>query len=158
MYSRKIETEDDSSLKSVQQHLLALIEKYEKEHWSNETSISDEQVKESDNAEKIVNAENIFIKKRKTLIKDKLKESGISQKDFGGILGHKPNYISELMNGIRPFSRDDIVVIHRLFDLDFNDLIPTFLKEEVTTHIKTTLKKLRNSKVGLKIKDFDLAE
>lgn len=62
------------------------------------------------------------------------------------------------MNGIRPFSRDDIVVIHRLFDLDFNDLIPTFLKEEVTTHIKTTLKKLRNSKVGLKIKDFDLAE
>ena len=57
--------EDDSSLESVRKHLLVLIENYESEHWSNESKISEEQVKESDIAEKIVSAESVFIQKRK---------------------------------------------------------------------------------------------
>ena len=40
--------EDDSSLESVRQHLLGLIEKYETEHWGNEADISEIQIKESD--------------------------------------------------------------------------------------------------------------
>ena len=147
--------EDDSSLESVRQHLLGLIEKYETEHWGNESDISEIQIKESDLAEKIISAESVFIQKRKTLIKGKLKENEISQKDLASILGHRPNYMSELMNGVRPFSRDDIVVIHRLFKIEFNDLIPPFLKREVTNHIKIALGELKNKKVRLKIKDLE---
>lgn len=146
---------DDHSLEPVRQHLLVLIEKYENKHWNNESAITEEQIKESDLAERIVNAENIFIQKRKELLKHKLKENEISQKDLAKLLGHKPNYMSELMNGIRPFSRDDIVVIHRLFDVEFNDLIPPFLKKEVTNHIKTTLGVLKNKKVQLKINGLE---
>jgi len=148
--------EDDSSLIPVRQHLLTLIEKYENTHWKDEPNISDEQVKESDIAEKAVSAESLFIQKRKELIKKKLKDNVISQKDLGKILGHRPNYISELINGVRPFSRDDIVVIHRLFELEFKDLIPPFLKKEVTNHIITTLGELKSNNVSLKIKDLEV--
>lgn len=145
----------DSSLQPIREHLVALIEKYEVENWSNESEISEEQIKESDVAEKIVSAENIFTQKRKTLIKLTLKENKISQKDLAKILGHRPNYMSELINGIRPFSRDDIVVMHRLFEIDFKDLIPPFLKSDVTNHIKTTLEELKNKRIRLKIKDLE---
>ncbi len=71
------------------------------------------------------------------------------------LLGHRPNYMSELINGVRPFSRDDIVVIHRLFSIEFNDLIPPFLKNEVTNHIKATLEEIQNSNVKLKMRDLE---
>jgi len=146
---------EDNSLEPIRQRLLELIEKYEAKNWGNESEITDEQIRESDLAEKIVNAENTFIQKRKERIKEKLKENGMNQKDLGLILGHRPNYMSELMNGVRPFSRDDIVVIHRLFDIDFKDLIPPFLKKDVTNHIRTTVGELRNKKVRLRIKDLE---
>lgn len=148
--------EDDSSLIPIRQHLMTLIEKYENTQWKNESEITDEQIKESDVAERIVNAESLFVQRRKELIKKKLKENNISQKDLGKILGHRPNYMSELTNGVRPFSRDDIVVIHRLFGIELKDLIPTFLKKEVTNHIKTTLGELRGKKVRLKIQDLEV--
>lgn len=146
---------EDSSLEPIRQHLLTLIEKYERKHWENESAITEEQIKESDNAEKIISAENLFIQKRKKLIKSKLKENDLSQKDLAKILGHRPNYMSELINGIRPFSRDDIVVIHRLFGIDFNDLIPPFLKREVTNHIKLTLGNMKNNKIKLRMNDLE---
>ncbi len=146
---------EDKSLEPIRQRLFELIEKYEEKNWSNEAEITDEQIKESDLAEKIVNAENYFIQKRKERIKEKLKENGMNQKDLGIILGHRPNYMSELMNGVRPFSRDDIVIIHRLFDIEFNDLIPPFLKKDVANHIKMTLGKLKNAKAKLKNKDLE---
>ena len=62
---------DDSSLESVRQHLMFLIQKYEKNHWEDESKISDEQINESDIAEKIIYAENLFIQKRKEVIKEK---------------------------------------------------------------------------------------
>lgn len=148
--------EDDNSLIPIRQHLMTLIEKYENTQWNNESEITDEQIKESDVAERIVSAENLFVQRRKELIKKKLKENNISQKDLGKILGHRPNYMSELINGVRPFSRDDIVVIHRLFKIEFNDLIPPFLKKEITNHIKITLGELRGKKVRLKIQDLEV--
>ncbi|MCD4792658.1 MAG: helix-turn-helix domain-containing protein [Bacteroidales bacterium] len=150
-------TEKDSSLKSIHKHLKSLITQYEKKHWGNESKISNEQIIESDIAEKIVNSENEFIQKRKKLIKGKLNEIGILQQDLADILGHRPNYMSELINGVRPFSRDDIVVLHRLFGIEFKDLIPQFLKSEVTNHIKLTLGKFKNSKIKLNIKDLETA-
>jgi len=147
--------EEDSSLEPVRQHLIVLIEKYEKAHWNGDLEITEEQIKESDIAEKIVSAESIFIQKRKQLLKLKIKENNITQKDLAKILGHRPNYMSELINGIRPFSRDDIVIMSRLFEIEFKDLIPPFLKKEVTNHIKMTLGELRKNKVKLKIQDLE---
>jgi predicted XRE-type DNA-binding protein len=146
---------EDSSLEPIRQHLLVLIEKYELKHWGNESEITEEKIKESDDAEKIINAENIFIQKRKEILISKLKENELSQKDLAKLLGHRPNYMSELINGVRPFSRDDIVVIHRLFGIDFNDLIPPFLKKDVANHIKMTLGEMKNKKIRLKMNDLE---
>ena len=147
---------EDNSLVPVKQHLRILIKQYEGTHWKDETKISAEQIKESDIAEKIISSENEFIQKRKELIREKLKENGITQQDLAKILGHRPNYMSELMNGVRPFSRDDIIVLHRLFDLDLKDLVPPFLKTEVTNHIKQTLNELKNKKTKIKLRLMDL--
>lgn len=147
---------EDSSLKIIRQHLKVLIKKYENVNWNEDLQITDEQIKESDIAEKIVSSENQFIQIRKNLIREKLKDIGLSQKDLAKILGHRPNYMSELINGVRPFSRNDIVVIHRLFEIKFDNLIPQFLKREVTHHIKTTLGELKNMKVKLKMKDLEI--
>jgi transcriptional regulator with XRE-family HTH domain len=148
---------ENKSLERVKDHLKNLILKYENKHWSNEDKITDEQIKESDIAEKIIYSENLFIQKRKELIRKKLKQSGLSQKDLGKILGHRPNYMSELINGVRPFSKDDLVVIHRLFEIDFKDLLPPFLKSDVRNHIRTTLGELKNKKVKIKLKDVEIA-
>ena len=159
IYSRlRWMTKDDKSLEPVRQHLKKLIMQFEQNHWFDEEKITDEQIRESDIAEKIIYSENVFIQKRKELIRKKLKESGLSQKDLGKILGHRPNYMSELINGVRPFSKDDLIVIHRLFEIDFKYLIPTFLKSEIKNHIKTTLDELKNKKVKIKIKDVGIAE
>ena len=146
---------EDNSLEPIRLHLKNLIKKYEAKNWAKEDEITNEQIRESDLAEKIVSAENIFVSKRKELIKNKLKKNELTQKDLGKILGHRPNYMSELMNGVRPFSKDDIVVIHRLFNIEFKDLIPPFLKKEITNHIKSTLGELNRPKMKLKIKDLD---
>lgn len=159
IYSRlRWMTKDDKSLDAVRQHLKKLIMQFEENHWSDEEKITDEQIRESDIAEKIIYSENVFIQKRKELIRKKLKESGLSQKDLGKILGHRPNYMSELINGVRPFSKDDLIVIHRLFEIDFKYLIPTYLKSETKNHIKKTLDELKNKKVKIKIKDVEIAE
>lgn len=149
--------EEDHSLKPIRQHLKSLIKQYERMHWNDELKISNEQITESDIAEKIVSSENEFIQNRKSLIREKLKDIGISQQDLAKILGHRPNYMSELINGVRPMSRDDIVVLHRLFEIEFKDLIPPFLKSEVVNHIKMALRELKNDKVKLKIKDLETA-
>ena len=62
-----------------------------------------------------------------------------------------------IINGIRPFLRDDILIIHRLIDIDFKDLIPPFLKSEVSEHIRTALGELKNKKIQSKIKNLESA-
>ncbi|MEX2565716.1 MAG: helix-turn-helix transcriptional regulator [Cyclobacteriaceae bacterium] len=111
---------------------------------------------ESDLAEALVEAENEFFQKRKELIKSKLKEAGLNQNDLAKILGHGKGYMSELINGLRPFSKEDLVVINRLFKIKFEDLIPAFINQERATHIKKTLESLSNNKIRLTKRDFDL--
>ncbi len=147
---------ENEALSPVKQHLKALINKYEEAHWKDETNIGAEQMKESDIAERIISSENEFIHKRKELIRKKLKENGFSQKDLAKILGHRPNYMSELINGARPFSRNDLIVLHRLFKLDLNELVPPFLKPEVANHIKRSLRELKNQKSKIKLRLTDL--
>ena len=64
--------------------------------------------------------------------------------------------MSELINGLRPFSKEDLIVINRLFKIKLEDLIPTFIKQDRAYHIKRTLKSLSHSKIKLTKKDFDL--
>lgn len=147
---------EDKSYRPIRNHLRDLIKDYEKSNWVDEDSITDIQIKESDLAEALVQAENEFYHKRKELIKVKLKETGLNQNDLAKILGHRKGYMSELINGLRPFSKEDLVVINRLFKIKFEDLIPRFIKQERALHIKKTLETLSNNKIRLTKKDFDL--
>ncbi len=147
---------EDGSYKPIRNHLRNLIKDYEDNNWVDEDKITDSQIKESDLAEALVQAENEFYYKRKELIKRKLKEAGLNQNDLAKILGHRKGYMSELINGLRPFSKEDIVVINRLFKIKFEDLIPSFIKQERASHIKRTLETLSNNRIRLTKKDFDL--
>lgn len=147
---------EDKSYRPIRNHLRDLIKDYEKSNWVDEDSITDIQIKDSDLAEALVQAENEFYHKRKELIKVKLKEAGLNQNDLAKILGHRKGYMSELINGLRPFSKEDLVVINRLFKIKFEDLIPRFIKQERASHIKKTLETLSNNKIRLTKKDFDL--
>ena len=152
---RKLE-KDNSTYLPIRKHLRTLILNYEQEHWSDDERIPDEQIKESDLAETLVQAENEFYQKRKELIKSKLKATGLNQNDLSKILGHRKGYMSELINGLRPFSKEDVVVINRLFKIKLEDLIPPFIKQDKVLHIKKTLNSLSNSKIKLTKRDFDL--
>jgi transcriptional regulator with XRE-family HTH domain len=155
MQLRVLEKED-KSYKLIRNHLRDLIKDYEKKNWVNEDKITDSQIKESDLAEALIQAETEFYYKRKELIKSKLKEAGLNQTDLAKILGHRKGYMSELINGLRPFSKEDLVVINRLFKIKLEDLIPTFIKQERASHIKRTLSTISNNKIRLTKKDFDL--
>ena len=152
---RILEQKDDS-YKPIRAHIRNLIVRYEQEHWSDESKITDEQVKESDFAEALVRKENEFNQKRKELIKRKLVENDLTQNDLAQILGHRKGYMSELINGLRPISKDDIVIINRLLKIKLEDLIPPFIKQDKVVHIKKTLKLISKSKIRLTKKDFDL--
>lgn len=152
---RKLEKEDDS-YSSIRKHLRKLIKEYENANWANDLEISNEQIKESDLAEELVQAENRFSQKRKELIKEKLKHNGLNQNDLAKILGHTKGYTSELINGLRPFSKEDVVIINRLFKIELSYLIPTFIKQEKAARIKKTLSTIPTNKIKLTKKDFDL--
>lgn len=152
----RVLAKDDESYVPIRKHLRKLIKLYEQNNWLDEKLITDNQIKESDLAETLIKAENEFYYKRKKLIKEKLKEVGLNQNDLAKILGHRKGYMSELINGLRPFSKDDIVVINRLFKIKLEYLIPTYIKQDRILHIKKTLNSLSNNKIKLTKKDFDL--
>lgn len=146
---------DDSSLKPIREHLKVLVKEYEKKNWSSIDHISDEQIAQSDKAEVLVTSENRFIRERKELIKSKLKTYGLTQSDLAKILGHRDNYMSELINGVRPFSKDDIVIIHRLLKIKLDLLISPFIKEEIAKHVRLTIQNLNKPKIKLSKRDLE---
>jgi len=146
----------DESYKPIRNHLRNLMKDYEQKNWANEKSLTDNQIKESDLAEVLVQTENDFYQKRKELIKSKLKEAGLTQNDLAKILEHRKGYMSELINGLRPFSKEDLIVINRLFKIKFEDLIPPFINQNRVFHIRKTLASLSYNKTKLTKSDFDL--
>ncbi len=146
----------DKFYSDIRKQLKVLIKKYELEHWSDETSITDEQVKQSDIAEALVRAENQFNQKRKEQIRRRLKEEGLNQTDLAKILGHRKGYMSELINGLRPFSREDIIIINRLLKIKFEDLVPPFIKKEKAEQINKALESIPQSKLRLTMSDLTL--
>jgi len=131
----RVLVKEDKTYEPIRTHLRGLIKKYEEKNWTGDNLVADDQIKESDFAEALIQAENEFYHKRKELIKIKLKEAGFNQNDLAKILGHRKGYMSELINGLRPFSKEDLVVINRLFKIKFEDLIPAFIEQERASHI-----------------------
>lgn len=154
----RVLAKEDPKLKTLRVKLRDLIEAYENKNWSEDSEISADQLRDSDIAESIVEKERQFVEKRKELIKAELKMLGLTQQEFGKILGHDcKSYISELMNGISPFSMKDIVVIHRLFKIELIDLVPIFLTQTENNEIKRSIQKLKNPKLDhlkLSMEDF----
>ena len=146
----------DASFLIKRKKLRTLIENYEKQNWSKESNITDNTIRESDIAEEIAGKESLFIAQRKDVIRKKLKDFNLNQQQLGEILGHSSkSYMSELMNGICPFSMRDLVIIHRILEIELKDLIPTTIPHQDRIQIKSSLMRLRNTKVRLSKKALE---
>jgi transcriptional regulator with XRE-family HTH domain len=132
--------------------LRVLIQNYEEEHWNNETEITEDRINESDTAEFLAEQERLFLQHRKELIKTKLKTFDLNQQDLGVLLGHTKSYISELMNGIHPFSNKDLIIIHRIFGIKLEALIPTMIPPMEQNRLKDSLAKINKPNFYSKLK------
>lgn len=129
---------EDPKYKEIRKQLRSIIKEYETKNCSNDSIITEEKLKESDYAELLAEKERLFLAKRKEIIREKLVELNLNQQDLGKILNHNKSYISELINGIYPFTRRDLMIIHRLLDIKIEDLIPiTFSLEDINKIEKT---------------------
>ena len=144
-------------LKPVREKLRDLIEHYEDKNWSSKSGIDVAKIKESDLAELIAEKERQFIQKRKELIKKQLKKLELNQQHLMILLGHtSKTYMSELMNGISPFTLNDLIVINRLLKIDLTDLIPTTIPQKQRVKIKKSIQIIGTNKIKLSADDFDL--
>lgn len=150
-------SKDDKSLVSTKNELRKLILQYEKLNWNKGAKISTKKVLENNNAVKIAEQERLFMEKRKEILKSILNKYKLSQQDFGVLLGHSKTYISELVNGLTPFSNKDIVLIHNLFGIKLELLISTNinlsdkirLKEKISLINNPRLNKVYSTKIGV---------
>jgi antitoxin component HigA of HigAB toxin-antitoxin module len=148
---------EDLHFKNLRTKLRDLIEKYENAEWSNVDKIDDDKLLESDKSEQIAELERVFLDNRKQAIRKKLKELELTQENLALILGHKSKtHMSELMNGIKPFTLRDLIVINRLLKIEIAILIPVFLSKEDQIKVKEAVIKLGKSKVKLTSDDLVL--
>jgi len=139
---------EDVYFKTLRKKLRGIIEKYENKEWSVVESIDDNKLLESDKAEKFAELERQFLETRKIEIRKKLKALELTQENLASILGHKSKtHMSELMNGIKPFTLRDLIIIHQLLKIEISTLIPVFLSKEEQTKINQAVEKLDKSKV-----------
>lgn len=140
---------DNPEIAESRKKLRAIIKIYEEANWSKESEINEVTLKESDLAEYIVDQERIFLENRKKTIKAKLDQYKITQQELGKILGHGKSYMSELMNGVNPFSMRDIIILHRLFGIKLEHLIPTTISQNDRVKIATSISELNNPELKL---------
>lgn len=148
---------DDPELFESRKRLRSIIKQYEKANWSKESVIDEIKIKESDIAEFIAEQERIFLEKRRNTIKEKLNKLKITQQELGKILGHGKTYMSELMNGVSPFSMRDLIIIHRLFGIKLENLIPTIISQKDRVKIMTSLTELNKPELTLETDDLVFA-
>jgi transcriptional regulator with XRE-family HTH domain len=141
--------------KNLRVKLRDIIEKYENSEWSDIDAIDDNKLTESEKSERIAELERLFIENRKLTIRRKIKELDLTQENLASILGHKSKtHMSELMNGIKPFTLKDLIIINRLLKIDITLLIPVFLSKEDQTKVKEAVRKL--GKPNVRLTDDDL--
>jgi len=151
-------SKENSHFKTLRKKLRDIIEDYENNHWSDIQKIDENQIKESEFATFIAEQESAFIEKRKALIKTKLQEIQLNQQELGLLLGHKSKtHMSELMNGMSPFSLKDLILINRLLKIEITDLVPIFLSIDDQKRVKTVLTTLNKPQIKLSKGDLVLA-
>jgi len=152
----RVLSKENPKLKAVRSQLRDLLGQYEGSNWKN-SHVTEKKLRESDLAELIAEKERIFIQRRKRLIKSRLKKLSLTQQQLGSLLGHSSKtYMSELMNGVSPFTLNDLVVMNRILKIKLTDLVPTTLSQPQRTRIKSSIRKIGNDKVKLSSEDFDL--
>lgn len=146
---------ESAHFKNLRQKLRAIIAAYEAMTWNDAEAITSRQMAESDQAEIFAEKERIFLHARKQLIREKLKALDLTQANLGQILGHKSKtHMSELMNGIKPFTLRDLVIIHRMLGINLQDLVPVFLSKEDQVRIKAVVQGWNKPMVKLRKGDF----
>jgi len=144
------------ALAEERHQLRLMIKAYEKSKWSSGSLIAEHQIKESDDAEYLAEQERKFLENRKNVIKKELEKYQLTQQELGVLLGHGKSYMSELMNGISPFTNRDLIIIHRLFHIKLERLIPTIISETDKDKLKTSISKLNKPKLKLEKDDLQL--
>jgi antitoxin component HigA of HigAB toxin-antitoxin module len=148
---------ENPHFKDLRCKLRDLIEKYEKSQWNDIEQIDENQLLENDKAEYIAELERVFLENRKQSIRRKLKEFELTQENLASILGHKSKtHMSELMNGIKPFTLKDLIIISRLLKIEITGLIPLFLSKEDQIKVTKAVIKLDNPKLKLTSDDLML--
>lgn len=151
----RLMAKEDPKFRSVRTSLRNLIIAYEKRHWKNVQVITKEKIRESDLAELVAEREQLFLARRKELVRDRLKKLNMTQQDLGEVLDHgSKSYMSELINGISPFSMKDLTIISLVLKIDMNHLVPTFLPTTDRRRIITVIKKQNNPKLKFDEKDL----
>lgn len=153
----RLEGKNNPEYNDERKKLRQIIAVYENENWNSNTPISDEKIKENEVAVFIAEKESAFILKRKEVVKLRLKEWGMNQKELGEILGHSKTYISELINGLSPFVLKDLIIIHKLLDIKLELLIPTIIPQKEKIRIKSTILKLNRPKLNIEIDELEFA-
>lgn len=147
----KLLADEDAQYLLWRKALRQLIHEYEKKEWSEISKLDDRKIKESDEAEMEAEAERVFLLERKNLIRSRLQELQLNQGDLCALLGHRSKtHFSELMNGLKPFTIRDIVILHRLLGLDIRQLVPTTLSLSEQTKIKRVIVQLKKPRLQLK--------
>lgn len=62
--------------------------------------------------------------------------------------------MSELMNGIKPFTLKDLVIINRILKIDLKLLVPTYLSNDDQIKVKEAVKSLDKPKIKLSTEDL----
>lgn len=142
------------SLTEERKRLRSILKAYEDKYWIEE-EINDEKVLESEFAEHIAELENSFNLNRKQVIRSVLKEKGLTQKELGRLLGHtSETHMSELMNGVNPFTLSDLIVIHKLLNIGLDQLIPTTLSIQIINRLLTVISELKNPKLQYQMENL----
>lgn len=135
--SLRLLSRDNSKYVLIRKKLIGIIEQYEKREWKNMGNVTELKIKKSDEAEAYVVQERTFTAQRQKKIKQRLKSMNMTQGDLTTILGHKSKtYISELMNGLSPFTLHDLVILHHFLSIEMKDLVPTFLNLQDRERLK----------------------
>ena len=156
--SLKILEKEDPSHTHLSPQLCKLIQAYEVLHWPNAESVTDARVKENDLAELQVEREFQFLQKRKELILDRLTALGLKQQDLALLLNHSKSYSSELINGLRPLSSQDLILIHRPLSIKLEDLFMAFLPLKIQERVRSSMRKLASKNVAIKGKGLKLVK
>jgi transcriptional regulator with XRE-family HTH domain len=146
---------EDTQFTTLRHQLRELLETYELGEWSAPASIDDRQLIQSEKAEFIAEQERQFMETRKRTIRNRLKQLELTQENMASILGHKSKtHMSELMNGIKPFTLKDLIIIHRLLKIEISILVPIFLSDSDQKRVKLAVDQLDKPKVKLAAEDF----